>query len=135
MASMRRAVSERRSSSTFCRQPCHEAVCICGIALPQLVEEIGAVRIPEQKVKFIGKDPCGFSFLPVLDHTVEDGVQRDQHADGHELLAKLPDVVGDDPGFGIHIGALGKSVQTAGDEQFGGKRQPLASGSGCFKRV
>ena len=105
------------------RQPCHEAV-VFADALPQLVEEIGAVRIPEQKVKFIGKDPCGFSFLPVLDHTVEDGVQRDQHADGHELLAKLPDIVGDDPGFGIHIGALGKSVQTAGDEQFGGKRQP-----------
>lgn len=40
------------------------------------------------------------------------------------MLAKLPDVVGDDPGFGIHIGALGKSVQTAGDEQLGGKRQP-----------
>ena len=105
------------------RQPRHEAV-VFADALPQLVEEVGAVRIPEQKVKFIGKDPCGFSFLPVLDHTVEDGVQRDQHANGHELRAKLPDVVGDDPGFGIHIGALGKSVQTAGDEQLRGKRQP-----------
>ena len=41
---------------------------------------------------------------------VEDRIQRDQHPNGHELLPKFPDIVGDDSRFGIRIGGLGKGV-------------------------
>ena len=116
-ASMRRAVSERRSSSTFCVKPCHQPV-VFADALPELVEEIGAVLIAEQQVKLVREYPCGLAFLPVLNDAVEDGVEGDQHPDGHELLAQFPDVIGDDSRLGIHVGALGKGVEAAGDEQF-----------------
>ena len=104
-------------------QPCHQPV-VFSDSFPQLVEKVGAVLIAEQQVKLIGKYPGGFAFLPVLNHPVEDGVEGDQHSDGHELFPQFPDIIGDDPGFGIHIGLLGKGVEAAGDEQFGGQRQP-----------
>ena len=44
---------------------------------------------------------------------------------GMQLLAQLPDVIGDDPGFGVHIGALGKGVEAAGDEEFRGQAPAL----------
>ena len=105
------------------REPCHKAV-IFSDTLPQLVEKIGAVLVAKQQIKLIGKYPCGFSFLPVLYHTVENCVEGDQHPDGHELFAQFTDIIGDDAGFGVYIGVLGKGVQTAGDKQLGGKRQP-----------
>lgn len=104
-------------------QPRHKTI-VFPDPFPQTVEEVGAVLIAEQQVELIGKHPCGLSLFPILDHTVKDGVQGHQHPDGHQLLAQLPDVIGDDPGFGIYIGALGKSVEAAGDEQFRRKRQP-----------
>ena len=105
------------------RQPCHETV-VFADALPQLVEKVGAVLIAEQQVEFVRKHPGGLALLPVLNHPVEDGVQRDQHSDGHELLPKFPDIIGDDSRFGIHIGGLGKGVEAAGDEELGGKGKP-----------
>ena len=92
--------------------------------LPEFVEKVGAVLVTEQQVKLVGKYPCGLALLPVLNDTVEDGVEGNQHPDGHKLFAQLPDVIGDDPGLGIHIGALGKGIEAAGDEQFRRKRQP-----------
>ena len=58
------------------REPCHKAV-IFSDTLPQLVEKIGAVLVAKQQIKLIGKYPCGFSFLPVLDHTVENRIEGD----------------------------------------------------------
>ena len=66
--------------------------------------------------------------LPVLNHAVVDGVQRHQHSERHQLLAQFPDIVGDDPRLGIHVGGLGKGAQGTGDEELGGKGQPL-----CFR--
>lgn len=97
-------------------QPCHQAVVLAD-ALPQLVEEVGAVLVAEQQVKLVGEHPGGFALLPVLDDPVEDGVQSHQHPDGAQLFPQLPDVVGEDAGFGIHVGGLGKGVQRPGDEQ------------------
>ena len=105
------------------REPCHEAV-VFADALPQLIEKVGAVLIAEQQIELIGKHPCGLAFLPVLNHPVEDGVQRDQHPDGHELLPKFPNIVGDDSRLGVHIGRLGKGVEAASDEELGGKGKP-----------
>ena len=105
------------------REPCHEAV-VFADALPQLIEKVGAVLIAEQQIKLVGKHPGGLALLPVLNHPVEDGVQRDQHPDGHELLPKFPDIVGDDSRLGIHIGGLGKGVEAACDEELGGKGKP-----------
>ncbi len=39
------------------------------------------------------------------------------------------DVVGDDPGLGIYVGALGKGVEAAGNEAAPREPSPLASGS------
>ena len=63
-------------------------------ALPELVEEIGAVLVPEQDIKLITEDPGTVSPLPVLDHTVVDGIQCHQHSDRHQLFAQFPDIVG-----------------------------------------
>ena len=68
------------------------------------------------------------STLPVLDHTVVDGVQRHQHSERHQLLAQFADIVGNDTRLGIHVGRLGKGAQGAGDEEFRGEGQPL-----CFR--
>ena len=66
--------------------------------------------------------------LPVLDHTVVDGIQCHQHSDRHQLFAQFPDIVGDNPRLGIHVGRLGECAQGAGNEEFRGKGQPL-----CFR--
>ena len=47
--------------------------------LVEPVEKVRTVLIAEQQIKLIGKDPGSLSFLPVLDHPVEDAVQGDQH--------------------------------------------------------
>lgn len=103
-------------------QPRHQAVVLAD-ALPQLVEEVGAVLVAEQQVKLIGEHPGGFALLPVLDDPVEDGVQSHQHANGPQLFPQLPDVVGEDAGLGVHVGGLGEGVEAAGDEQLRGERQ------------
>ena len=104
-------------------QPCHQAVVLAD-ALPQLVEKVGAVLVAEQQVELVREHPGGLALLPVLNHPVEDGVQRHQHPDGHELLTQFPDIVGDNPRLGIHIGGLGKGVEAAGDKELGGKGKP-----------
>lgn len=97
-------------------------------ALPEFVEEIGAVLVPEQDVELVAEDPGSVSTLPVLNHTVVDGVQRHQYSEGHQLFAQFADIVGDDARLGIHVGRLGKGAQRAGDEEFRGEGQAL-----CFR--
>ena len=86
-------------------------------SLVEPVEKVRTVLIPEQQVKLIGKNPGSLSFLPVLDHPVEDAVQGDQHSQGHELLSQFPDIIGNDTVLRIHIGFLGEGVQASIDEQ------------------
>ena len=64
----------------------HQSVILAN-PLPQFVEEIGAVLVPEQQVKLIAENPGGFAFLPVLNHSVENGIQCHQHPDRHQLFA------------------------------------------------
>ena len=78
--------------------------------LVETVEKICTILVPEQQVKLIGKDPGGLSFLPVLDHPVEDAVQGDQHSQGHELLSQFPDIIGNDTVLRIYIGFLGEGI-------------------------
>ena len=94
-------------------------------ALPEFVEEVGAVLVSEQNVKFVRHDPGAFAAFLVLDDAVVDRVQRHQHPQRHELFTQFPDVVVDDAGLGIHIGVLGKGVERARNEQFAGQRQAL----------
>lgn len=98
-------------------------------SLIEPVEKVRTVLIPEQQVKLIGKTRS-LSFLPVLDHPVEDAVQGDQHSQGHELLSQFPDIIGNDTVLRIHIGFLGEGVQASIDEQLEDKASPLASSSG-----
>ena len=86
-------------------------------SLVEPVEKVRTVLIAEQQIKLIGKDPGSLSFLPVLDHPVEDAVQGDQHPQGHELLSQFPDIIGNDTVLRIHIGFLGEGVQASIDEQ------------------
>lgn len=86
-------------------------------SLIEPVEKVRTVLIPEQQVKLIGKNPGSLSFLPVLDHPVEDAVQGDQHSQGHELLSQFSDIIGNDTVLRIHIGFLGEGVQASIDEQ------------------
>ena len=75
------------------RQTRHEAVVLAN-AFPQAVKEITAVRIAEEKVELVCKHPGGLAPFPVLDDPVENRIERDQHPDGHQLLAQFPDIVG-----------------------------------------
>ena len=84
--------------------------------LVQAVEKVRTVFIAEQQIKLIRKDPCRFSLLPVLDHTVKIRIQCDQHAKGISCFAQLPDVIVDDTALRVDIGFLGKGVQTAIDK-------------------
>ena len=111
------------------RQPGHKSVVLAD-ALPQLVEEIGAVLIAEQNVKLIAENPRSAPLFPVLNHAVVNRIQRHQHTQRHKLLAQFADVVGNDPRLRVHVGVPGKGVQCAGNEQLGRKRQPLCFGFG-----
>lgn len=104
------------------RQPRHKTI-VFSDSFPHTVEEIGAVLIAEQEIELIREYPSGFTAFPVLNDPVEDRVQGDQHADGHELFTQFPDVIGDDPGFGIYVGVLSKGVEAAGDEELRRERQ------------
>ena len=99
--------------------------------LVQAVEKVCTVFIAEQQIKLIRKDPCRFSLLPVLDHTVKNGIQCDQHSKWHQLFAQLPDVIIDDTALRIDIGFLGKGVQASVNKQFRRQCQP----SGFFLRL
>ena len=104
------------------RQPRYQTI-LFSDPFAHTIEEIGTVLIAEQEIKFICEHPRGFASLPVLNDPVEDSIQGDQHTDGHELLTQFPDIIGDDPGFGIHVGVLGKGVEAAGDEELRRERQ------------
>ena len=95
-------------------------------SLVEPVEKVRTVFVAEQQIKLIRKDPCRFSLLPVLDHTVENRIQCDQHAKGHQLFAQLPNIIVDDTALRVDIGFLGKGVQTSVDKQF--RRQGQSSG-------
>ena len=81
----------------------------------------------EQQIDLINIDP-GVALQPtVADDAVEDAVQHHQHPHRQKLLAKVPDIVAEDTGIGVHIGGLGKGVETAVCKQFDGQRHIL-----CF---
>ena len=90
-------------------------------AFPEGEQEIGAVLMLEQQVDLVDIDP-GVALQPaVADDAVEDAVQHYQHTHRQELLAKIPDIIAEDAGVGIHIGGLGKGVQTALRKQLDGQ--------------
>ena len=81
----------------------------------------------EQQIDLVDIDP-GVALQPtVADDAVEDAVQHHQHPHRQKLLAKVPDIVAEDTGIGVHIGGLGKGVETAVCKQFDGQRHIL-----CF---
>ena len=81
----------------------------------------------EQQVDLINIDP-GVALQPtVADDAVEDAVQHHQHPHRQELLAQIPDIIAEDTGIGVHIGGLGKGVETAVCKQLNGQRHIL-----CF---
>ena len=85
--------------------------------LVEPVEKVRTVLIAEQQIKLIGKDPGSLSFLPVLDHPVEDAVQGHQHSQRHKLFSQFPDIIGNDAVLRIYIGFLGEGVQASVDKQ------------------
>ena len=111
------------------RQSGHKSI-VFADALPQLVEEIGAVLVAEQNVKLIAENPRSAAFLPILDDAVINRIQRHQHPQRHKLFTQFADVIGNDPRLRVHVGVPGKGVQRAGNEQLGRKRQPLRFGFG-----
>lgn len=95
--------------------------------LPEGEQEIGAVLMLEQQIDLINIDP-GVALQPtVADDAVEDAVQHHQHPHRQKLLAKVSDIVAEDTGIGVHIGGLGKGVETAVCKQLNGQRHIL-----CF---
>ena len=92
--------------------------------LVEPVEKVRTVLIAEQQIKLIGKDPGSLSFLPVLDHPVEDAVQGDQHPQGHELLSQFPDIIGNNAILRIYIGFLSEGVQASVNEQLRRQGKP-----------
>ena len=95
--------------------------------LPEGEQEIGTVLMLEQQIDLVDIDP-GVALQPaVTDDAVEDAVQYHQHPHWQELLAKIPDIVTEDAGIGVHIGGLGKGVETAVCKQLNGQRHIL-----CF---
>ena len=96
-------------------------------SFPQGEQEIGAVLMLEQQVDLINIDP-GVALQPtVADDAIEDAVQHHQHPHRQKLLAQIPDIVTEDTGIGVHIGGLGKGVETAVCKQLNGQRHIL-----CF---
>ena len=94
-------------------------------SFPQGEEEIGAVLMLEQQIDLVDIDP-GVALQPtVADDAVEDAVQHHQHSYRQKLLAKVPDIVAEDTGVGVHIGGLGKGVETAVCKQLNGQRHIL----------
>ena len=93
-------------------------------SLVEPVEKVRTVLIAEQQIKLIGKDPGSLSFLPVLDHPVEDAVQGDQHPQGHELLSQFPDIIGNNAILRIYIGFLSEGVQASVNEQLRRQGKP-----------
>ena len=85
---------------------------------PEGEEEIGAVLVLEQHIDFVNIDP-GIPLQPAItDDAVEDAVQHHQHTYRQKLLAKIPDIIAEDTGIGIHISGFGKGVQTTLRKQF-----------------
>ena len=96
-------------------------------AFPEGEQEVGAVLMLEQQIDLVDIDP-GVALQPtVADDAVEDAVQHHQHSYRQKLLAKVPDIVAEDTGIGVHIGGLGKGVETAVCKQLNGQRHIL-----CF---
>ena len=72
----------------------------------------------EQQIDLIDIDPGIPPQAAVAGDSVEKAVQDHQHAHGEQLFAQLPDIIAGDAGAHVHIGGLGKSVETALREQF-----------------
>lgn len=69
-----------------------------------VVEKICAILIPKQDVELIAGDPGAMSTLPVLNHTVVDGVQRYQHSGRLQLIPQFSNIVGNNLRLGIYSG-------------------------------
>ena len=65
----------------------------------------------KENIKLIDKDEGLLSLMPVPGNSIQDAVQDYQDAHTHKLLAKLMNIVTDEPAGGIHIGLLCKGIQ------------------------
>ena len=88
----------------------------------------------EQEVNFI-KENIGLSALClILGNAVQDTVQNHQHTDGHELLAKLMDVIANESAPCIDIGRLCKGIQRTVREKLNGKSNVLRFGFALLQK-
>ena len=87
----------------------------------------------EQKIDFVDENKGVLAFGSVLRNTVENGVENDQHTDGHKLFAEIKDVVANQAIVRVHIGFLGEGVQRTIGKQFDGKSNLLRFGFGLLQ--
>ena len=102
--------------------------------LPKGEQEVCTVLVLEQKIDFVDENKGVLAFGSVLRNTVENGVENDQHTDGHKLLAEVKDVIADQAVIRVHIGFLGEGVQAAIGKQLDGKSNLLRFGFGLLQK-
>ena len=103
--------------------------------LPKGEQEVCTVLVLEQKIDFVDENKGVLAFGSVLRNTVENGVENDQHTDGHKLFAEIKNVVANQAIVRVHIGFLGKGVQAAVGEQLDGKSNLLRFGFGLLEKL
>ena len=89
----------------------------------------------KQDINFVDVDPGVPPQRPITDDAVEHAVQHHQHTYWQELFAQVPDVVAEDARIRIHIGGLGKSVETALGEQLNGQGHVLGLRLGLAEQL
>ena len=87
-------------------------------SLPDFHRVGGSLIFLQEQVHFVNVVAGGFMGDPVDGDTVPNLILHNQHPDFLELLAQLLDVVADHAAVNIHIGAVVKDVQGAGDVDF-----------------
>ena len=92
-------------------------------ATPCGIKEIRAVRILKDHMKFVDEQVRPLAFAPVFRHAVEHSVGDNQKPHGFELTPQIHNVIDNDAVLGVHIGFMGKGIQTAGGEQLQRQRQ------------
>ena len=74
-------------------------------------------------MKFVDEQVRPLALAPVFRHAVEHGIGDNQKSHGFELTPQIHNVIDNDAVLGVHIGFMGKGIQTAGGEQLQRQRQ------------
>ena len=79
--------------------------------LPEREQEVRRILMLKEQVDLIDEDESLPALRPVFRDAVQDAVQHHQHADGHQLLSQIQDVVAYETVVCVHIGVLCKGIE------------------------